>query len=255
MFAFGLEVGGFLGVLLSAGFVYVEVGRFATPQVPKSRFDEGKAIMAYIVGLFVGIPLVVVWIFFEVSVAGGAWISAIVDVLLLVIGGELAQTALLRTHYFGFTSADPFYALATRAGIGGLLTVGTVAEYLGGSVNALGLVLVVAQSVALVLIQVTGGLRGLLPTPTAYSVVRQRLASLLLLVVLYGLTASGGVYGTEYGLAGTAIAIAGAAYLYWDARPTVLAPPRTRAAAETTPGTGPGRFDRRPTGVGKQKRP
>jgi len=255
VFAFGLEVGGFLGVLLSAGFVYVELGRFATPQVPKTRFDEGKAIVAYIVGLFVGIPLTLVWVFFEVAVAGGAWVSAIIDVLLLVVGGELAQTALLRTHYFGFTSADPFYALATRAGIGGLLTVGTVAEYLGGPVTVLGVALVVLQSIALVLIQVTGGLRGQLPTPTASSVLWQRLASLFLLMVLFGLTASNGVYGTSYGLAGVAIAIGGASFLYWDARPTVLTPSRARTSTPGVPVAGATRFDRRPAGQGKGKRP
>ncbi|MGA7860871.1 MAG: hypothetical protein WCB19_03330, partial [Thermoplasmata archaeon] len=224
VFTLGLEVGGFLGVLLSAGYVYLEIGKFATPQVPTSRFNESKALAAYVVGLFVGVPLALVWIFFEVSVAGGNAISAIIDVVLLAVGGQLAQTVLLRTHFFGFTPADPFYALAMRAGIGGLLTLGTVAEYLGGTVTPLGIALAATQSVALVLIQVTGGLRDLLPVPTASSVPRQRLASLFLVVVLYLLTALGEYYGTLYGLVGAALAIAGAAFLYWDARPTVLAP-------------------------------
>ncbi len=253
MFTLGLEVGGFLGVLLSAGYVYLEIGKFATPQVPTSRFNESKALAAYIVGLFVGIPLALVWIFFEVSVAGGNAISAIIDVVLLAVGGQLAQTVLLRTHFFGFTPADPFYALAMRAGIGGLLTLGTVAEYLGGTVTPLGIALAATQSVALVLIQVTGGLRDLLPVPTASSVPRQRLASLFLVVVLYLLTALGEYYGTLYGLVGAALAIAGAAFLYWDARPTVLAPTRPRAAAAATPAAA-SRFDRLPSGDGKRKR-
>ncbi|MGC2290175.1 MAG: hypothetical protein WA688_10030 [Thermoplasmata archaeon] len=254
MFSFGLEVGGFLGVILSAGFVYFEVGKFAAPQVPISRFNESKALMAYVVGLFVGIPLALVWIFFEVSVAGGNAISAIIDVVLLAVAGELAQTAILRTHFFGFTPADPFYVLAMRAGIGGLLTLGTIAEYLGGHVTPLGIGLAVVQSVALVLIQVTAGLRGLLPVPTASSVIRQRLASLFLQVVLFLLAALGEYYGTYYGLAGAGLAIAGAAYLYWDARPTVLAPARPRAPATAAP-AGPSRFDRLPSGPGKRKSP
>lgn len=253
MVALGLEVGGIVGVVLSAGFVYFEVGRFATPQVPKSRFDEGKAIAAYVVGLFVGVPLALVWIFFMVAVGSGGWISAIVDVVLLVAGADIAQTALLRTHFFGFTPADPFYALAARAGIGGLLTVGTLAVYSWSSVNPLGLGLALVQSVALVSIQVAAGLRGLLPAPTAYSVLRQRLASFVLLIVLYVLTSSGGFYGTTYGLVGAAIAIGGAVFLYWDARPTVLAPYRSRTATTARPEASP--FNRRAPGDGKRKLP
>ena len=252
MFTFGLEVGGFIGIVLSAGFVYFEVGKFAAPQVPKSLFDESKAIVAYIVGLFIGIPLVVVWIFFEFAVAGGAWLSALVDVLLLVAAGEIAQTALLRTHFFGFTSADPFYALSTRAGIGGLLVVGTVAEYMSGPVTALGLTLAVFQSFALVLIQAAAALRGLLPVPTASSALRQRLGSFFLVLVLYVLTVLGQAYGVEYGLAGASLAIAGSVFLYWDARPTVLTPLRRKGAATAAP-PGSSRFDRLPSGDGKRK--
>ncbi len=253
MLALGLEAGGILGVILSAGFVYVELGRFATPQVPKTRFDESKAIVAYIVGLFVGIPLALVWIFFEVAVATGGWVSALLDVVLLVAAGEIAQTVLLRTRFFGLTAADPFYALALRAGVGGLLTVGTIAEYLGGRTSYLGSVLAVIQSGALVAIQVTAGLRGLLPVPTASSVLRQRVAGFFLQVVLFGLTALGGFYGASYGVAGALLAIAGAAYLYWDARPTVLAPPRPKGPA---PGATPpsSRFERLPSSRDQRKR-
>jgi hypothetical protein len=254
VFTIGLEIGGFLGVLLSAGFVYFEVGKFAAPQVPTSRFNESKALAAYVVGLFVGVPLALVWIFFEVSVAGGNAISALIDVVLLAAAGEVAQTMLLRTHFFGFTPADPFYALSMRAGIGGLLTLGTIAEYLGGKVTVLGIALAVAQSVALLLIQVTAGLRDQLPVPTASSVLRQRLAALFLVIVLYVLTALGEYYGVLYGLAGAALAIAGAAFLYWDARPTVLAPSRPRAPPTATPAAA-SRFDRFPSGTKKRKSP
>jgi hypothetical protein len=253
VFSFGLEVGGFLGVIFSAGYVYFEIGKFATPQVPTSRFNESKALIAYVVGLFVGIPLALVWIFFEVSVAGGNAISAVIDVVLLAVAGEIAQTAVLRTHFFGFTPADPFYALTMRAGVGGLLTLGTIAEYLGGTVTPLGITLAVLQSVALVLIQVTAGLRGLLPVPTASSVIRQRLASLFLQVILFFLAALGEYYGTYYGLIGAGLAIAGAAYLYWDARPTVLRPTRPPIAPSATPAAA-SRFDRLPSGSGKRKR-
>lgn len=252
MFVNGLEVGGFLGVLLSAGFVYFEVGKFAAPQVPVSRFNESKVLAAYVVGLFVGLPLALVWIFFEVSLARGNMISAVIDVVLLAVGGELAQTVLLRTHFFGHTTAGPFYALSLRAGVGGLLTVGTVSEYMSGPVTPLGLALAVTQSVALVLIQVAGGLRALLPVRTAGSVIVQRAASLFLLLVLFLLDALGQVYGPEYGLAGAVLAIGGASFLYWDARPTVLAP--SRPPPEATPPATPGRYQRLPASKGKRPR-
>ncbi len=35
----GLTVGALVGVLLSGGFVYAEIGRYATPQVPETLFD------------------------------------------------------------------------------------------------------------------------------------------------------------------------------------------------------------------------
>jgi hypothetical protein len=255
VFDFGLEVGGFVGVILSAGFVYFEIGKFAAPQVPTSRFNESKALAAYVVGLFIGVPLALVWIFFAVAVAGGNAVSAIIDVVLLVAAGELAQTLLLRTHFFGFTPADPFYALSMRAGIGGLLTLGAISQYLAGHVTLLGISYVATQSVALVLIQVTAGLRGLLPVPTASSVLVQRLASFFLVLVLYGLTAFGEYYGAVYGLVGVGLAIAGAAFLYWDARPTVLTPPRARPPPASTTPTATGRFDRLPAGASKRKRP
>ena len=252
MFTLGLEIGGFVGVVISGAYVYFEVGRFAAPQVPTSRFNESKALAAYIVGLFIGIPLALVWIFFEISVASGSAISALIDVVLLVVAGEIAQTAMLRTRFFGFTPADPFYALTLRAGIGGLLALGTVAEYLNGKTAPLGIALALTQSVALVLIQVTGGLRALLPVPTASSVLRQRLSSIFLQLVLYVLVALGEYYGAFYGLVGAGLAIAGAAYLYWDARPTVLAPPRPRAAPTGRPAP-TSRYDRLQSSEGKRK--
>jgi hypothetical protein len=252
LFAFGLEVGGFVGVLLSAGFVYFEIGKFAAPQVPTSRFNESKAVAAYVVGLFVGVPLALVWIFFEVSVAGGNALSALIDVVLLVAAGEVAQTLLLRTHFFGSTSADPFYALAMRAGIGGLLTLGAISEYLTGVATPLGISYAATQSFALVMIQVTAGIRGQLPVPTSSSVLVHRLATFFLVLVLYALTAFGEFYGAFYGLVGAALAIAGAAFLYWDARPTVLAPPRPRAPP--TAAAPASRFDRLPSGADKRKR-
>ncbi len=239
-----LAVGGGVGVLLSAGYVYAEVGRFAVPQVPRSLFDENKALIAYIVGLFVGVPLTLAWVFFYVAVLDGALVSAIVDVVLLVTGGEIAQMLLVRSRFFSHPTGGPFYALSLRAGIGGLLIIGAISESYPGVANVTDAALLALQVVALLLIQVTAGLRGSLPVPTASSVVRQRLASFVLLLALYALTASGALYGATTGLVGAGIAIAGALFLYWDARPTVLAPPHP---APPVPAAGESPYRRLPS--------
>ncbi len=227
MASLGFTVGGVVGIALSAGFVYLEVGRYAAPQVPKSRFDETKELVAYVLGLLAGVPLTFAWLFFAAALLNSALLAAILDVVLLVVGGDIAQTVLLRTKYFGGGSADPFYALGLRAGIGGVLAIGTVSQYFGENfADPLAAALPFLQAIALVLIQVAIGLRGLLPTETASAVIRQRVATLVLAVVLFGATAAVDVYGAAYGVVGALIAIGGASFLYWDARPTVLEPRR-----------------------------
>src|SRR5208283_3550709 len=67
-----LTLGGLVGVALSGGFVYWEVGRYSTPQVPQTLFDERKEVTGYTVGLFVGVPLAVAYILFVDSMANGA---------------------------------------------------------------------------------------------------------------------------------------------------------------------------------------
>ena len=59
-----LSLGALVGVGLSGGFVWWEVGRFAVPQVPVSLFDERRELIAYTAGLFVGVPLAVAFLLF-----------------------------------------------------------------------------------------------------------------------------------------------------------------------------------------------
>ena len=160
-----LSIGGFLGVLLSGAFVYFEIGRFAAPQVPRSLFDERRAVFAYTAGLFVGIPLAFVYLLLESSISNGAAISAGIDLLLFVTFLEVAQWALGRTSYFGRAEATPIYALGFRAGIGGILILGAVTYYLGGlDITWDGLAARAAEALALLAIQVNGGLLSL-PRP------------------------------------------------------------------------------------------
>jgi len=129
-----LSIGAATGILLSAGFVYWQVGRYAAPQVPESRFDERKEMIAYTAGLFVGIPLVVPLLFLFQSIPPFAIGGIALYLTLLVAGAELAQWLLLRSIYFGKDGCGPFYALGFRAGMAGILILALVTQYFSGSV-------------------------------------------------------------------------------------------------------------------------
>jgi len=86
-----LSIGAVVGVLLSAAFVWVEIGRYATPQVPETLFDERREIFAYTAGLFVGIPFAIIYILYQFSMGNGALPGALIFLALLVGGIEIAQ--------------------------------------------------------------------------------------------------------------------------------------------------------------------
>ena len=157
-----LTLGAVVGVLLSAGFVYWEVGRYAAPQVPESRFDERKEMLSYTAGLFVGVPLAVCLLFLFSSIPPFA-IGGIALYLALLVGGtELAQWLTLRSVYFGRDGAGPFYALGLRAGIGGILALALVAQYLSGpTLTALGLAVPIAVSLAIIALEGVGAVLSL----------------------------------------------------------------------------------------------
>jgi hypothetical protein len=228
-----LSLGAFVGVLLSGGFVYWQVGRYAAPQVPVSLFDERKEVYAFVIGLFVGVPLSLFLIFLNNAAANGALTSALIDLAILVVGSEIAQYSLLRSRYFGEGSAAPFYALGLRAGIGGILALALVAQFLEGSdLTVEGLALVLAQSVALLALQVTAGLVGL---PS-----RGRSGSRLVRQLSGGVLAAGGIglllvaasSGAIDGLVGAGAVTVGTIVVYRGRRATTLGtirPPGTPA--------------------------
>ncbi len=158
----GLSLGALVGVLLSGGFVYSEIGRYATPQVPETLFDERREVFAYTAGLFVGIPLAVAFLFFLVAMSNGALPGALILLAALVGGTEVAQWALLRVHYWGTGESGPFYALGYRAGIGGIFALAIVAQYLAGpSLTWDGVLLVLLESTAILALEVAGALLSL----------------------------------------------------------------------------------------------
>jgi hypothetical protein len=159
MVQLALTLGAVVGIVLSAGYVWWEVGRYAAPQVPESRFDERKEMFAYTAGLFVGIPLAAVLLLLLSTFPAGLIGLVAVSLGLLVGGAELGQWLVLRSVYFGSDGSGPFYALGFRAGLAGILILGIVAQTLASptlSLTSLGIVLV--QSVAILFLQVAGAI-------------------------------------------------------------------------------------------------
>jgi hypothetical protein len=223
-----LSLGALVGVLLSAGFVYFEVGRYSTPQVPVTLFDERRELFAYTAGLFVGVPLAVVFLLYVDSMVNGALPGGLLFLGLLIVGTELAQWALLRTRYWGRDPSGPFYALGYRAAIGGILSLALVAQYLGGpgAITAEGVLLVLVESVAVVLLEVAGALlsvRG----PASEGRRGGPVSGGIFEVVGFFLVGLGGLAGVVGAFAGAAIALLGALMVYSRLRPTLatIAPP------------------------------
>ncbi len=154
-----LAIGGVVGVLLSAGFVWLEIGRFATPQVPVTVFDERKLLAAYTVGLFVGVPLAGSYLLFGVSLGNGALPGTVLFLGGLVVGTEVAQRVARRSRYWGAEAAVPFYLLALRAGVGGILALAVVTAYLSGpTIDGLGIAGAALTAVAVTALSVAGAL-------------------------------------------------------------------------------------------------
>jgi len=246
-----LTLGAVAGVALSAGYVYVEVGRYAAPQVPESRFDERKEMFAYTAGLFVGIPLAVAFLFF---LSAGNLLAAAIDLGALIGGTELAQWALLKSVYFGSDGSGAFYALGFWAGVGGIITLAIVAEALGSptlSGTTVGVALF--QSVAVVALEIVGALLSLRTDRPKGAPRGGPLPGALVGGAGFFLLALGPAFGPA-GAVVAALAVAGAAVLMYRrlARPIldrVKPPSSVVRASEDEAGT-----DERPSGFGRTDR-
>jgi hypothetical protein len=234
-----LSIGGVVGVALSGGFLYWEVGKYATPQVDVTRFDERKELAAYTVGLFAGVPYAVAYLMFALSLAEGAILGLALFLGLLLGGIEAGTWLLLRSRYWGAEPSRPFYALGFRAGVGGILALALVASYLESpSITVLGVVGVAIAAVAAVALQVAGGLlspRQSRPTggpgggPVPGAVVGGVGFFLLALAPLGGPTT---IVGAPL------VALAGATLVYLRLRPLLA---EIRMGPSPAPGAGPAR--------------
>jgi len=252
-----LTLGAVVGVLLSGAFLYVEVGRFATPQVPVTLFDERKEIFAYTAGLFVGIPLAIAFILFELSMGNGALVSALVFLALLTGGDEVAQWALLRTRYWGSEAARPFYVLGYRAAIGGIISLALVSQYLSNpTITVDGTTLVLLESVAVVALQVAGAFLSLPPLTPGERVGGGVVAGALFSAVGFFLLGIGSLGGEATGYVGALVALLGAALVYRRLRPTLGRVPAPSAGPKPPKPEGPLAYGRTgPLATSSEKKP
>jgi hypothetical protein len=246
-----LSIGGLVGVVLSGGFVYAEIGRFATPQVPETLFDERREVFAYTVGLFVGVPLAIALLFFFDSMANGALPGAILFLVALVVGTEVAQWALLRTHYWGQGESGPFYALGYRSGIAGIFALTVVAQYLAGSnVTWLGIVLVLLESIAILALEVSGALLSYPRTEATGQRNGGPLAGALFgafgffILGLGALSGVGTSSGQEVALAAAFVALFGGILVYRRLRPILETIPAPTAGTAPPPRAVPPTYGR-----------
>jgi hypothetical protein len=218
-----LSIGSLVGVLLSAGFVWVEIGRYATPQVPETLFDERREIFAYTAGLFVGVPLAICYILYQYSLGNGALPGALLFLALLVIGAELAQWSLLRSRYWGRDESGPFYALGFRSAVGGLLALAIVSQYLAGpTLTWEGVLLALLESAAVLGLQVAAALLSMRPRPGSDRPRGGPISGGLFAVFGFFLLGIGPVGGELSAFLATGITVLGALLVYRRLR-TVLA--------------------------------
>jgi hypothetical protein len=218
-----LSLGAVVGVLFSAGFVYWEVGRYAAPQVLESRFDERKEMISYTAGLFVGVPLAVLLLLLFSSIPPFEIGGIVLYMALLVGGTELAQWWVLRTAYFGQDGAGPFYAIGLRSGIGGILALALVAQYLSGpSISALGLAGPVCAGLAVVFLENVGAVLSL--PATGDRPVRRGgpISGIPIAVVGFFFLGYAASFDPSIAIVGALVVAAGALWLYRSIAPPIL---------------------------------
>ncbi|MGB6500587.1 MAG: hypothetical protein WBG19_04190 [Thermoplasmata archaeon] len=245
-----LTVGALVGILLSGGFVYWEVGRFAEPQVPVTRFDERKEMFAYTAGLFVGVPLAVAFVLYRLELASGDLIGGLALLAALVAGTEVAQLLLVRSRFWAGV-AGPFYALGYRAAIGGILSLALVATYLAAPF-AIGIptATVCITAIALVALEVAGALLSLRPDPTSGIRGGGPWSGALFGAFGFFLLGLGPIAGEVAALAASLLVLAGAIVGYTRLRPyldRITAPPPPESPAPPLPPSAYGRTAEPPT--------
>ncbi len=242
--------GALIGLPISGGFVWLEIGRYATPQVPRTLFNERKEIWAYTLGLFIGVVLTFLFFLLVLSLRAGGFPGTVISLVSLVLVLEGVQVAMARSVYFGSDAAIPFYALGYRAGAGGLLGLGAIATVVANGIpSAEALGVTALEVLAFVLLLAAGGIQS---TPRGPPTSR-RPGAIAPAAILEGVGFFLLAFGTAIGPSGVgiaAVAIAGgSAGLYLRRRDILgdVRPPPGEAGtgAEPAAPAGPyGRTDR-----------
>lgn len=235
--SFDLSVGALVGVALAGGFVWWEVGRYATPQVPVTLFDERRELFAFTAGLFVGVPLALAYVLYSASMANLALPGALLFLALLVGGTEVAQWALLRTHFWGQDESGPFYALGYRSAIAGIIALALVAETVDVSgLSAIPVGLAVVDSVAILGLEAAGALLSTRARPGSGRVGGGPLSGAIFGVVGFFLLGLGAATGTPAVAFGAAlVALLGAVLVYHRLRSVLAAIPAPSTGPRGTP--------------------
>ena len=240
-----LTIGAVAGILLSGGFVYWEVGRFAEPQVPVTRFDERREIFAYTAGLFVGVPIAVAYILLLLELRVGSLAGTIGFLGVIVAVTELSQGWLLRSRYWS-GPAGPFYALGFRAAIGGIVALAIVGSYFGGSpIDPLGTALAVVSAVAVVLLEVAGALLSLPTDPSPGRARGGPWSAAAIGAVGFFMLGLGSVAGEPTAIVAAFVILIGAATIYGRLRTWLGAIPPPGAEVPPTPPVTPSAYSRR----------
>lgn len=249
-----LSLGALVGVLLSGGFVWWEVGRYATPQVPVTLFDERRELFAYTAGLFVGVPLAIAFVLFFDSMGNGALVGALLFLGLLVVGTEVAQWALLRTRFWGPGESGPFYALGYRAAIGGLLALALVSQYFSiSSITTSGIALVVLESVAVVALEAAGALLSMRARPGSGRTGGGPVSGAIFGAVGFFLVGLGPIAGDMAAFGGALVALFGAVLVYRRLRPLLAAIPPPSAGPPAAPTGAPLSYGRTEEGAAERR--
>ncbi len=211
---FGLTIAAGVGIILTAVYVMWEMGHYATPAVAENRFDERREIFAYTAGLFIGIVMVVPFLFYLTSFSYGTLFPTLLYLVAVVVLAEIAQWAVQGTQYWGHSPSFPFYAIGLRAGIAGLLITGLVAQFLQRSVTIENTVVVGLESLALLWLFVTSALLSLPADPAAGRTGGGPISGGLILAVGLFLVGFNVFAGPLIGGFAALIALVGALYLY-----------------------------------------
>ncbi len=239
--------GALVAIPISGGFVYVEIGKYAAPQVPRSLFVERKVVYAYTAGLFVGVLLAFLFYLLGTSLFYGGLPGTVISLVALVAVLEGAQVLIARSVYFGSDGSMPFYALGYRAGAGGLLGLAVVAQVFGAAtVSAIAVGAAVLEALAFVLLLVAGGIQS---TPTGPPGSR-RPGSVGRAAILEGvgffLLGLGSLQGVA-GIAIASVAIAGGSAGLYQTRRQILRevrPPPEEGGPTAEPASPGGRYGR-----------